>query len=293
MSKNKTFSILGGDLRQVHLANTLAKAGYTVSALYFNEAVEFEGQVLQPEHPAQAVSRSDVLILPLPVTLDHVHLNAAFCSHKVRLDDCLEPMRNDAFLFGGMIPPEIYDLCAQRGVTASDYMQREELAVRNAVPTAEGAIGIAMQELPTTLFGRRCLLVGYGRIARVLLPVLLAMGVQVTVAARRCSDLAWIGIAGGQAVPISQLAQAAQNVDLIFNTVPSPLLGRPALEQLKPGALVIDLASKPGGVDLEAAQKLGIRTIWALSLPGKVAPLSAGEIIKDTILNILQERGEL
>ena len=62
------------------------------------------------------------------------------------------------------------------------------------------------------------------------------------------------------------------------------------LRQLREDCLIIDLASKPGGVDFESAKRLGRNVIWALSLPGKTAPLTAGNIIRDTINNILNEQ---
>ena len=77
--------------------------------------------------------------------------------------------------------------------------------------------------------------------------------------------------------------------DLVFNTVPTPVLGVEELAALKEGALVIDLASRPGGVNLDAAAALGVRVIWALSLPGKVAPVTSGRYIKDTVYHILEE----
>ena len=58
---------------------------------------------------------------------------------------------------------------------------------------------------------------------------------------------------------------------------------RRVLAQLKPGCVLIDLASKPGGVDFEAAKELGVHAVQALSLPGKTAPRAAAEIIRDTI----------
>ena len=77
----------------------------------------------------------------------------------------------------------------------------------------------------------------------------------------------------------------------MVNTVPAQVLNRPELEDLMPGCLILDLASKPGGVDLAAAGELGLTVIWALSLPGKVAPVTAGAAIKSTIYNMLRELG--
>ena len=77
----------------------------------------------------------------------------------------------------------------------------------------------------------------------------------------------------------------------MVNTVPHRVLGVEELADLKEGCLVIDLASKPGGVDLEAARQLGVRVIWALSLPGKVAPVTAGAAIRNTVYNLMRELG--
>jgi dipicolinate synthase subunit A len=42
-------------------------------------------------------------------------------------------------------------------------------------------------------------------------------------------------------------------------------------------------------MDFGAAGTLGLRAVWALSLPGKVAPDSAGIMIHDTVRNIMKE----
>ena len=177
----------------------------------------------------------------------------------------------------------------EKGVRAFDYFAREELAVRNAVPTAEGAIQIAMEELGTTLFGARVLVIGYGRIGRLLAHRLKGLGARVTVSARKYEDLAWIEAFGCCAERTGELEGWLCSYDLIINTVPAPVLGEALLEDVSPECLIIDLASKPGGVDFEAAAALGIKVIWALSLPGKVAPVTSGKIIRDTVYHILQE----
>ena len=88
----------------------------------------------------------------------------------------------------------------------------------------------------------------------------------------------------------AEITRSAKTYDVIFNTVPEKVINASVLSALKPGALVIDLASLPGGVDKEAAEAFGVKTIHALSLPGKVAPKTAGKILCETIRNILSER---
>ena len=194
-------------------------------------------------------------------------------------------------LCGGRVDPVTAALAAERGLTVRDYFAREELAVANAVPTAEGAIQIAMEQLPITIHGARVLVVGFGRVSRALTQRLAALGAKVTVAARRYESLAWAQASGYGTEQTGQLAGWLCGYDLVVNTVPALVLGEAELADLKPDCLVLDLASKPGGVDLEAARRLGRTVIWALSLPGKVAPVTAGAAIKNTIYHMLHELG--
>ena len=163
--------------------------------------------------------------------------------------------------------------------------------IKNAVPTAEGAIEIAMCETAITLNDSKCLVIGYGRIGKVLAKLLQSLGSDVYVSARKYSDLAWIDVNGYKSVHNDNLKSVANNFDVIFNTAPALILDEDILKTISSDCVVIDLASKPGGVDFEKARDLGLKVIWALSLPGKCAPLSSGKIIKETILNILHEEG--
>jgi hypothetical protein len=131
----------------------------------------------------------------------------------------------------------------------------------------------------------------HGRIGKILSKMLLGLGTEVYVEARKYSDIAWIKANGLRPIYINELSQYLDRMDVIFNTIPSKILEADMLERLGPNCLVIDLASKPGGVDFDRAKNLGIKVIWALSLPGKVAPVTAANFIKQTIYNIIEELG--
>lgn len=146
-----------------------------------------------------------------------------------------------------------------------------------------------MKELPVTLHGARALVMGAGRLGKVLCQQLKGLGAEVTAAARKYADLAWISAWGCRPLRSDPLAGQLADYDLIINTVPALLLDREALTGLKPGCLVIDLASRPGGVDFEAARELGVKAIHALGLPGKVAPVTAGRAVRDAVYHILSE----
>ena len=286
----ETFAVIGGDLRSAYLAGALAAEGYQVISSGF-DGTELPACVTACTNPTQAMSLADCVILPLPVTTDGVHINAPFSRVPIPLDTVVQAVREDQLLFGGQVGEALRRDLALRGLAAADYFCREELAVLNAVPTAEGAIQLAMEELPMTLADSRCLITGYGRIGRVLAHLLTAFGTRVTVAARSCADRAWAAAQGCAVMELSALPGTGA-YDLIFNTVPHKLFTQELLEQLDPGTLLIDLASRPGGIDFTAAAQLRLKTIWALSLPGRVAPKTAGGIIKQTILNMIKEEPE-
>lgn len=148
---------------------------------------------------------------------------------------------------------------------------------------------LAFAELPITLAASRCLVVGYGRIGKILSRLLQSLGAEVTVSARKCSDLAWISVFGMKPVKTEELSAVIGDYDIIFNTVPAMVLNEGILKRVDPKTLIIDLASKPGGVDFSTAKDLGLKVIWSLGLPGKVAPITSGEIIKEAVVNILEE----
>ena len=292
MKIDRIFFIAGGDLRQLYLAKVLADHGNKVYITGFDGAFELDKRLIPLEHPSWIGMSPDCIILPLPVSNDGVTLNTPFSRFSLALSEVLDTATSHTMILGGKMDASLKRYCDERTLDWADYLDREEFAVMNAVPTAEGAIEILMQELPTTLYGTSCLILGYGRIGKVLSRDLRALGVTVGVAARKCADLSWVEIGGYKPVHIYELSRYAGDYDMIVNTVPVKLLNYDVLSRLKEHCLVLDLASKPGGVDFELAKQLGIRVIWALSLPGKVAPVTSGEILCSTVENILAERGD-
>lgn len=287
MKREYYFWVVGGDLRQVRLAQLLQMDGHTVQT-YAMERREIK-EALSGSDTLNGIERCDCVILPLPAVGESGILNAPLSDRKVPLSAVAGRLKPGQILCGGKLDAEFVRSAREKGCRVYDYFEREELAVKNAVPTVEGAIQIAMEELPTTLFGSRVLVIGYGRVGRLLAHRLKGLGARVTVSARSFRDLAWIEAYGYCAEHTDQLAGWLCSYDLIINTVPAQVLGEAALEDVASDCLIIDLASRPGGVDFESAAALGLKVIWALSLPGKVAPLSSGQIIRDTVYHILQE----
>ena len=244
------YLIAGGDLRQLYLARSLAREN-KVYAICFDEACEIDKSVIPIDDLVQLKEPIDYIVLPLPVSNNGITVNTPLSKKLLSISEVLEKAGEHTIVFGGKIGQPLKNYCERHQIELIDYFEREELAVLNAVPTAQGAVQLAMEELPTTLFGAHCLVTGFGRISKVLVKLLTAMGAKVTVAARKFSDLAWAEIYGCRAVHMSELSKAVDQCDLIFNTVPYKLFDYRVLSKLKDGCLVIDLASKPGGGNRE------------------------------------------
>ena len=284
MLRAKNIWVAGGDPRQAALAALLADDGHSVHSY----ALE-QGAGIECEPSLEGADLADCVVLPLPAVGPEGMLNAPLSVRKHDLTEILDALRPGQLVCAGMAGDELKKLAEERGLVLRDYFAREELAVMNAIPTAEGAIQIAMEELPITLHDARVLVVGFGRLGRALGPRLRALGARVWAAARRYEQRAAAAGMGLGSEGMDHLSDWLCSYDLVFNTVPAPVLGVEELAALKEGALVIDLASRPGGVNPDAAAALGVRVIWALSLPGKVAPVTSGRYIKDTVYHIMEE----
>lgn len=293
MLSNNVFCVIGGDLRQLYCAQAIANDGYTVCASCFEEcSVKFSFE--EPD-VRKAIRKSDTIILPLPVTKDGITLNTPFGKGSIILDDTFARVCSGKKVFCGMKERLLSTSPLWNTSLVFDYSKREEFAVMNAVPTSEGAIECAMREFAGTINGSRSLVAGYGRIGRVLSSMLKGIGADVSVSARKKSDMAFIRAAGMTPLNIEELSclpQSLAQFDLIFNTVPFMIFDSHTLARIVPASantIIIDLASLPGGVDFEACERLGIHAMRALSLPGRVAPKTAGEIIKNAVYNITEE----
>ncbi|MDD6644505.1 MAG: dipicolinate synthase subunit DpsA [Oscillospiraceae bacterium] len=278
-SYDKTFGVLGGDKRSFYLAKALKDDGYKVRLWGFDKLGAMDCEI------ASALD-SDIIILPVIPFSEDENVVSPYSNGNLNLKEYEDTLK-DKIIFTG-IKEKFLSAFPSLENRVSSYSDREEFAVKNAVPTAEGAIEQALKHSDITINGSKVLVCGYGRIGKVLSEMLRGMGADVTVSARKQSDLAWIKLNGFAGIKTGDFTEI-KSYNFIFNTIPSLILSEDILRELSKDTLIIDLASLPGGVDFAYAEKCGIKAIHALSLPGKIAPKSAGEIIESTILNILKE----
>ena len=288
MSTN--FSIIGGDLRIVKLAKMLAEDGNKVYTYGVEKAEELKENknIVMCNKLQEAVKNSEIIIGPIPFSSNGKDINAPFSDNNISIRELMHVI-NAKILIAGSITPEVYDLANDEYIEIIDIMKREELAVLNTISTAEGTIEIIIANTNKIIHGSKVLILGFGRIGKVLARKLSGLSAKVTCAARKDEDLAWIRAYGHMETNINTIGENLSEYDVIINTVPHLVLTEEKIKYVKDDCLLVDLASNPGGIDKKAAKNKNLKLIWALALPGKVAPITSAEFIKDTVYNILKE----
>ena len=280
--KNKIL-IIGGDSRQLYMADYLESKGFEVLIFGLPEKNrECVGNL------ADAVRNSDIIIFPLPVSKDNKTI-FSITSHSITSENAIKFINENHIVFGGMIDKSTYQKLLKKTSNIYDYFKDEEVTLRNTVPTVQGILKIIIDNIEYTVCGSKVAVFGYGRTGRLTAETLKALGADVTVCARKKADIISARVRGMNGCYINDFHSQANKIDIIINTVPSVIIDRCILENLDKKCLIIDVASAPFGTDFAAASELGINAMQCPSLPGKVAPKTAGEIIANAIINTLKE----
>lgn len=281
-----TFGIIGGDKRQLFLAKSISDSCYDVILGGFDKLQSTGALVLADIKTA--VLESDAVIFPLPSVRTDRSINTPFSDNSIILNEEEISALIKKPVFVAMRDKFLKAYPQLENGRVFDYSAKEEFSILNALPTAEGAVECAMNKYEGTISGSKCLVVGFGRIGKILAKILSSLDAEVTVSARKQEDFAYIKALGYESRNTEQMT-SVRGYDLVFNTVPHMIFDRSLLMNTDRNTIIIDLASLPGGVDFEAARRFGTDAIRALSLPGKCAPKAAGEIIKSTVFNIIEE----
>lgn len=276
--------VAGGDMRQVYCAGKLSAVSDTYVMGFSAETIP-EKMNLKP-----AVTDTDgfydFVVLPVPPLDNNGMITAPFSNEKITPEEIRRLIKPDGTIFVGKYDPKLAEVFGDTEIV--DYMEREDLSLKNAVPTAEGAVEIALNELPVTLNGLKVLIVGLGRIGTALTEILKGFGADITASVRNARGSAKARILGIKSVCTGKMDT---DYSLVFNTVPEMIFDNELLEKFGNDTLFIDLASKPGGIDFASASVLGKKVVWALGIPGKTAPVTSGEFIAETVAGIIDERG--
>ena len=274
-------AVIGGDKRQVYLAQILAARGYDVAVCGLCENVHGE-RIRETTALAEALEQADAAVCPVPF-LRSGRITGSYEAADMNIETLLKKLPGQAQIFAGNIPEDVREYAERKGLRVYDMMREEEVACRNAVAAAEGAVAEAIIRSPVNLTKSRCLVLGYGRCGSALARLLKAFSCQVLVLERDRVKAANAFVSADGIVSLEELADAVEGVDFIFNTVPELLLTEERLRYVGKRAWILDIASAPGGVDYRTAETLGVNAVLLPGLPGRYSPCSSAKILADFI----------
>jgi dipicolinate synthase subunit A len=285
----RRIAVLGGDRRMAEVVRQFLAAGATVRVVGAPPEPMDGAEVTATAR--EALLGAEVIVLPVQgATPEGKVFTVEGAPNPVLDRAALAGVSPGALLFTGIGNPMLRTLCTEQGIPCVEYRESDEFAIWNSIPSAEGAIQMAMEASPLTLFGSQAIVLGFGRTGRSIALLLRGLFMDVVVAARKESDLARIWASGYRYLPLADLAKGAQTADFIFNTVPAPVVTAQVIESLPVHGVIIDVASDPGGTDFEAAARIGRTAKLAPGLPGIVAPVTAGRIIAAMISRRLESQ---
>ena len=291
------YGILGGDFRNVELVKLLAKEKNIV----YTYGLEKEIQKLESDNiiicdDIKELQDTDIVITSIPLSKDNININMPLNIYgkESKIDEALKVM-NNKLIFTGSVSSEILRKFKLYNIEILDIMKNEEFAVLNAIPTAEETIRIIIDNTKKVLHNTNCLIMGYGRIGKVLAKKLNALSVKVECLVSDNIEKIWCRVEGYNYIEFENIKNKSdllKKYDIIINTIPKIIL-TDELKEIRKDTLIIDLASKPYGIDRSIVKQENLNFIEALGLPGKSAPITVAENMYEVIKNTILKRQKI
>ncbi len=235
----------------------------------------------------EAIKNNNVILCPIPFTRDKINLFSDNNTNDLGIGNLLNLLTPDHTLFGGSIPGYAKEYARENGIACFDYMDMEDITVKNTIATAEGAIAEAIRLSPGCLHKSKCLVTGFGRCAKTLALKLKGLDVEVTIAGRKETQLVQAASMGFHARALCDLSPVIGDYEFIFNTIPALIIEKELIQSMNPDVTIVDIASAPGGVDFDFCRQQNIRAKLCPGLPGIYAPQSSAEILFEAIVKSL------
>lgn len=290
MSDKKQIVVFGGDQRTIIMMQHFATAGFHVSAIGFEEYPFHHAHIKRETVQSVSFQHADAIILPVGGTNEQGKVVAPYAHASLFLTKpLLQSLRDDTVIYTGVANDYLKKLCETINKEYVSLFERDDVAILNSIPTAEGTLQLAIEHTDHTIHQAHTVVLGFGRIGMTIARLFKAVGAHVAVAARTAEQKARIIEMGCTFISFQQLVQQIHSYSLCINTVPSTVITSDVIDQMNQHTCIIDVASSPGGVDSLYAKQSGIRVIHALGIPGKTAPTTAGHILADVLIDLIRE----
>ncbi|WP_209368801.1 dipicolinic acid synthetase subunit A [Sediminibacillus dalangtanensis] len=291
MDTKMNIAIIGGDARYLELIRHLTKnpqmdltiIGYDQLDKGFTGAKQAELEDIEP-------NKLDAVIIPVPGTDHQGYVETVFSDKQIQLKkDWFHSLKEGCIVFSGITTTFLNEAAGEAALQLVPLFDRDDVAIYNSIPTVEGTIMMAIQNTDFTIHSSNVVILGLGRVGMTLASKFAGLGAHVSVGSKHQSDLARITEMGLTPFSLEELTTHSPNCDLLINTIPAKVVTKEVIQVMKSHALIIDLASKPGGTDFKYAEQRGIKAMPAPGLPGIVAPKTAGAILGRVVSQILTE----
>lgn len=288
---NFTVLMLGGDARYLEVLSTLAKNEVTVYAVGFDNMNFNSPYIIKTDVDSVDLTIVNAITLPVAGTNDNGKIETTYGHKSIYLtEEILTQTPELCTIYSGTANSFLNNLIKTVDRKLVTLFSRDDIAILNSIPTAEGTLKIAIENTDYTIHGSSIIVLGFGRVGMTIARLFSSVGAYVTVAVRDATDSARIREMGLSSIHISQLTDTIHEQDICINTVPHLVLNESVISCMHPSAVIIDIASAPGGTDFSYAKKKGINTIHALGIPGKTAPKTAGNIIAEVLYKLMQHQ---
>ena len=283
-----TIAIIGGDARQLEIIRKLTEQDAQVFLVGFDQLDHGFTGATKLKLSELDFGAVDSIVLPVSGTSAEGAVATVFSNEEVVLKQKhLEKTKPQCTIYTGISNDYLEGMAKGAGRRLVKLFERDDIAIYNSIPTVEGAIMMAIQHTDYTIHGSNVMVLGLGRTGMSISRAFSALGARVKVGARDSAHLARIMEMGLTPFHINELGEHVEDTDICINTIPSLILDHNVLSRMTPRALILDLATRPGGTDFGFAEKQGIKALLAPGLPGIVAPKTAGQIIANVLCKLL------
>ncbi|KKO53305.1 dipicolinate synthase subunit DpsA [Paenibacillus sp. DMB20] len=281
---------IGGDARQIEVIRKCAEMDAAVSIAGFDKLQDsFQGVTREPL-TADLLTEADALVLPVVGCDDEGRIGALFAEGPLKLEEeHIKAMPKHGVVYTGMAKSYLRSLCEKHNIKLVELLDRDDVAIYNSIPTAEGALMMAIQNTDFTIHGSTSMVLGMGRTGFTMARSLQGLGAKIKMGVRKSDHFARAEEMGWKPFMIKDLGAEVSDIDLLFNTIPTMIVTAQIISKMPRQAVIIDLASAPGGCDFRYAEKRGIKAMLAPGLPGIVAPKTAGIIMANTLVELISE----
>ncbi|MGP4059879.1 dipicolinic acid synthetase subunit A [Halobacillus sp. H74] len=283
-------AVIGGDARQIELIRRLNEWDATVYLAGFDQLNESFREAIDLDFDSQQVEKLDAVILPVPGTDDDGKIEGIFSNQLIHLpEEWLKRTPDHCLIFTGITNTHLTKLANKVNRPLIPLMDRDDVAIYNSIPTVEGTLMLVIQHTDFTIHGSKVIVLGLGRLGMSLARTFDHLGAEVLVGVRSSKSAARVYEMGLKSIDMNEIDKVDMTCDILLNTVPHLVVNASVIKQLPSHALILDLASKPGGTDFRYADNRGVKALLAPGLPGIVAPKTAGRIIADVVSRLLNQ----